>query len=406
MTSVEQAFVEKFDKATWQTWRFDELVENIVERVVPKESGLKKYFGLEHLDSGSLHISRWGDPQSLGGDKLKIYEGDLIFAKRNAYLKRVAIADCDAVASAHSMVLRAKVGAVNPSFLPFFLLSDYFWSRAIKISVGSLSPTINWKALAKQEFLLPPKDQQAEIAELLWALDEVKCQRQEVYNRLKALFTAQQKVCWMRSVTDSTRQYQGLKFPAHWDLIDAESIGSVDYGISASVANNKDPSIGWPIITGANITLEGRLDFSKKRFIEEPSKSRFILEPGDLLFNWRSGSIEHVGKTALFEEKGDFTFASFILRLRCGSSTHNRYMFYLLNFMRQEGLFGANSAQQINFKLNASIFRKLRFPIPPLKEQMRIVAQLDTTSQIIESIEDSVDLSRDLTLRLASCLMS
>jgi restriction endonuclease S subunit len=88
-------------------------------------------------------------------------------------LKRVAIAEFDAVASAHSLVLRAKPKNVLPEFLPFFLLSEKFWQRAIEISVGSLSPTINWRVLAKQEFLLPPKAQQAEIAELLWAMDEV-----------------------------------------------------------------------------------------------------------------------------------------------------------------------------------------------------------------------------------------
>lgn len=120
-----------------------------------------------------MKIKRFGKTESLKGDKLKIYKGDLIFAKRNAYLKRVAIADFDAVASAHSLVLRAKPENVLPEFLPFFLMSEKFWLRAVEISVGSLSPTINWRVLAKQEFLLPPKDQQKKIAELLWAMDEV-----------------------------------------------------------------------------------------------------------------------------------------------------------------------------------------------------------------------------------------
>jgi type I restriction enzyme S subunit len=39
--------------------------------------------------------------------------------------------------------------------------------------VGSLSPTINWGTLKKQTFRLPPKDQQAKLAELLRAMDEV-----------------------------------------------------------------------------------------------------------------------------------------------------------------------------------------------------------------------------------------
>ena len=134
---ITEAVTNKFDQVNWNTLEFTDLVENIVEKVVPKESGLEHYIGLEHLDSGSLHIRRFGKTESLKGDKLKIYKGDFIFAKRNSYLKRVAIADFDAVASAHSLVLRAKPENVLPEFLPFFLLSETFWERAIEISVGS-----------------------------------------------------------------------------------------------------------------------------------------------------------------------------------------------------------------------------------------------------------------------------
>lgn len=173
MKELEKLLEAKIDRTKWIKWKFSDLVDNIVEKVVPKESGLKNYIGLEHLDSGSLKICRFGDTASLTGDKLKIYKGDLIFAKRNAYLKRVAIADFDAVASAHSLVLRPKQSNVLPRFLPFFLLSERFWDRAIAISVGSLSPTINWKTIAKQEFLIPPVDQQDNIADLLWSVDSV-----------------------------------------------------------------------------------------------------------------------------------------------------------------------------------------------------------------------------------------
>ena len=40
-------------------------------------------------------------------------------------------------------------------------------NRALDISVGSLSPTINWGTLAVQEFALPPLDAQRRIIELL-----------------------------------------------------------------------------------------------------------------------------------------------------------------------------------------------------------------------------------------------
>lgn len=77
------------------------------------------------------------------------------------------MADFEGICSAHAMVLRAKPGAVLPEFLPFFMQSDLFMERALSISVGSLSPTINWKALAAEEFQLPPIQEQARLVDLL-----------------------------------------------------------------------------------------------------------------------------------------------------------------------------------------------------------------------------------------------
>jgi hypothetical protein len=62
---------------------------------------------------------------------------------------------------------------VLKEFLPFFMQSETFFERALSISVGSLSPTINWKTLSQQEFALPPQDEQRRIAEILWAADAV-----------------------------------------------------------------------------------------------------------------------------------------------------------------------------------------------------------------------------------------
>jgi len=176
---------KEIDRSKWIKWKFSDLVENVVEKVTPKKSGLEHYIGLKHLDAGSLKISRFGKTSDIEGDKQKIYKGDFIFAKRNAYLKRIAIADFDAVASAHALVLRAKSESILPEFMPFFLLSELFWQRAIEISVGSLSPTINWKSLAKQEFLLPPKKVQVKLAELFWSMNEVFEKQNIVLDKLK-----------------------------------------------------------------------------------------------------------------------------------------------------------------------------------------------------------------------------
>ena len=143
--------------AGWTRVRFDQIATQINDRVDnPAEAGVDRYVGLEHLDPDSLRIRRWGEPTDVESTKLRFQPGDIIFGKRRVYQRKVAVADFEGICSAHAMVLRAKPGAVLPEFLPFFMQSDLFMERALSISVGSLSPTINWKALAAEEFLLPP----------------------------------------------------------------------------------------------------------------------------------------------------------------------------------------------------------------------------------------------------------
>ncbi|MHA7857804.1 MAG: restriction endonuclease subunit S [Henriciella sp.] len=153
------------------SYRFDQLADQINKRVMPDEADVDRYVGLEHLDPDSLRIRRWGDTSEVGSTKLLFQPGDIIFGKRRVYQRKVAVADFEGICSAHAMVLRAKPETVLPEFLPFFMQSDLFMERALSISVGSLSPTINWKALAKEEFLLPPIQEQARLVEASLAIE-------------------------------------------------------------------------------------------------------------------------------------------------------------------------------------------------------------------------------------------
>lgn len=152
-------------KTAWSTYRFDQMATMVNDRVDdPSQAGVEYYVGLEHLDSDSLAIRRWGSPTDVEATKLRFCAGDIIFGRRRVYQRKLAVAQFDGICSAHAMVLRAKPSVVLPEFLPFFMQSDLFMERAKEISVGSLSPTINWKTLAKEAFDLPPLEEQRRIA--------------------------------------------------------------------------------------------------------------------------------------------------------------------------------------------------------------------------------------------------
>ena len=151
-------------------FRFEEIAINSNEKKKPVESDKYTYLGLEHLDPGTLKVSRFGSDVAPIGEKLVMKKGDVLFGKRRAYQKKVAIAPFDGIFSAHGMVLRPKTEVIDSEFFPLFISSDYFLDAAIKISVGSLSPTINWKDLKKLEFELPDLETQRQLAKVLWAL--------------------------------------------------------------------------------------------------------------------------------------------------------------------------------------------------------------------------------------------
>mgnify|MGYP001260941880 CR=1 FL=1 len=390
---VTQQIENIVDRSRWVKFKVSDLVENIVEKVTPKSSGLKHYIGLEHLDSGSLRIRRFGDTTSLVGDKLKIHKGDLIFAKRNAYLKRVAIAEFDAVASAHSMVLRSKPENVLPEFLPFFLLSEKFWERAIEISVGSLSPTINWKALAKQEFLLPPKDQQAQLAELIWAINEViekdivsKDKNTKLKNTIfkNTIF----------SLSNSADKYFGKcksNYPVH-KL--GELIVDLQYGISESLSEDQ----GVPVLRMNNLQ-NGKLDLSDLKYFEnrDGCLDKFILQKGDVLFN-RTNSFDLVGKVSLFDEEDVYSFASYLLRINTDKDllAPSFLNFYLnspigLSKIRRYRTPGVSQSN-----INAQNLKYIPVPTPPIKVQDELMNKIVGLEDAESSFEERIRSSRSL----------
>jgi type I restriction enzyme, S subunit len=251
------------DVATrFRTCRFDQMAVQVKDKVHPDDADVDRYVGLEHIDAESLKIRRWGQPSDVESTKILFRSGDIIFGKRRAYQRKLAVADFDGICSAHAMVLRPKTDVVLKEFLPFFMQTDTFMERAVKISVGGLSPTINWKDLAKEEFALPPIDEQRRMVEVLMAATSVA-------DRLDD--------CLVRGLDALLSLYQSAFGPL-------KSLSSVRVGIKLSDLSD--------IRRGASPRpIHDRRWFSDKgpgwiRIRDLPKDSRFIrVAPGEIILS-------------------------------------------------------------------------------------------------------------------------
>lgn len=266
------------DKSNWKRVAFGDAIDNISDRVDdPSAAGVDRYVGLEHLDPGVLTVQRWDSPDKVEAQKLRFLPGDVIFGRRRAYQKKVAKAEFAGICSAHALVLRAKPDSVDPQFLPIFLSSDYFLDRAIAISVGSLSPTVNWRDLKVEQFDLPPLSEQQRIADLIWLLEAhrvaamgLRCALQvaqtEFIEQAASLVQHTYLSQWISNI-EAGRSPQGASEPAMNGELGVLKVSAVGDGIFAAHENKRlldkndfraDMSVreGDLLVTRANALVE------------------------------------------------------------------------------------------------------------------------------------------------------
>lgn len=174
------------DKTGWKKWRFDEVCRQVnTSSKDPVANGLDHVIGLEHIEPGNLHITKWDTLEKETTFTRKFVKGQVLFGRRRAYQRKVAYAEFDGICSGDILVFEAIEENLLPELLPFLIQSDGFFEKALATSAGSLSPRTKFKELADYEFFLPPKSEQKCLAELLWAADEMIEKEKKELGRIK-----------------------------------------------------------------------------------------------------------------------------------------------------------------------------------------------------------------------------
>ena len=357
-------------------YRFEQIAINSTEKKKPVEEDRFTYLGLEHLDSGSLKVTRFGSDVAPIGEKLVMRKGDVLFGKRRAYQKKVAIAPFDGIFSAHGMVLRPNVEVIDPDFFPLFISSDYFLDAAIKISVGSLSPTINWRDLKILEFDLPDLETQRKLAAVLWSINDTM----ESYKKLISATDELVKSQFMEQFGLPDNNVKGYPLGRIGDVV-----SDVHYGTSAKASDNGK----YVYIRMNNITYEGALDLSdiKRIDVADSEIENYIVRYGDVLFN-RTNSRDLVGKTCVFDRKNPMIIAGYIIRLRMNGLVLPEYLSLFMNTRyAKKLLFSMAKGAVGQANINAKELQDICIIIPPIDEQrefLTLVRQSDKSKFELE----------------------
>jgi len=395
----------------WEKVRFGDIARNVTDRIDnPKESGLKDYIGLDHLDTDEIRIKRFGSTDDVEATKFLCKKGDIIFGKRNAYLRKVAVTDRDAVVSAHSMVLRPKDDKIEPRFLPCFMQSSQFWKTAQAISEGSMSPTIKWKTLSAQEFWLPSRNEQRKIAEILWSI-EFNLERLE---QLTQVTEKLKKGLLEELVTKGINQGKFKKtelgeIPEEWEIAKLGELSErITKGTTPTTYGFEFVDEGINFIKVESIDEDGNFLPTQFAHIEQATNSaleRSILEKDDILFSIAGA----LGRVAIVKEDilpANTNQAVGIIRLPRNKRISPDFLkLYLVSNLVKEYIDKLN-VKTAQANLSLSILSDIPVVVPDEFSQKKIVQIADCTSHYCKSLKAHLEKLVYLKKKLTNSFLS
>ena len=224
---------------------------------------------------------------------------------------------------------------------------------------------------------LVPQDPNDEPASVL--LERIKAEKERLIKEGKIKRSK-------KSAKSSDTPHYPYLLPNEWEWCNLEDIVcELKYGTS-----EKSLSVGKiAVLRMGNITNVGTIDYSNLVYSSNNEDIKlYSLEKDDLLFN-RTNSSEWVGKTAIYKKEQPAIYAGYLIRIR-PILIFSDYLNTVMNSSYYRNWCYNVKTDAVNqSNINAQKLSQLMIPIPPLKEQERIVVEVAKWISLINTIKNS-----------------
>ena len=226
---------------------------------------------------------------------------------------------------------------------------------------------------------LVPQDPNDEPASVL--LERIKAEKERLIKEGKI------KKSKKSTKASDTPHYENVPFevPESWVWCRLDDIVcELKYGTS-----EKSSSVGKiAVLRMGNITNVGTIDYSNLVYSSNDEDiEQYSLEKNDLLFN-RTNSSEWVGKTAIYKEEQPAIYAGYLIRIKPLLISPDYLNTVMNSGYYRDWCYDVKTDAVNQSNINAQKLSQLMIPIPPLKEQGRIVAEMDKWISLIDIVKN------------------
>lgn len=296
----------------------------------------------------------------------------------------------DATYSNHITRIRVRTDSVLPGWILYILLRNWDVGilRSLSVTQAGGQKTIRSDDLLASRIPVPHPAEQGKIASILSTVDDAIQKTGEIIAKSQQLKKGLMQQLLAKGIghTEFKKTEIG-EIPEVWKVGRlGEVLETCQYGISAPLYLS-----GEHAVLRMNNLIDGHVKATDVKYanMDREAFNDFRLKKGDVLFN-RTNSYDLVGKVGIFSLDGEYSFASYLIRLRTvPQGADPRFINYLLNSdIYQERLRSLATRGSSQANINAKNLKSILIPLPPLPEQQRIVTILSTTDKKIHNEEE------------------
>lgn len=387
----------------WNTKKLKFLVLN--RTVKSQKNSNLPYVGLENVESKTGKVIDTNEEMEESDGKI-FQKNDVLFGKLRPYLAKVAKMDFDGRCSGEFLVLQGKENEAK--FLQYSLLSDGSIQTINASTYGSKMPRAEWTFIGNMKFPIIKTETQIKIINFLEK--EISNIDSKIFKNKKLiqLINEKQHVIINQTVTKGIDQTIPLKdsgiqwiekIPNHWNIRKiSHSVNKITNGF---VGPTRDILLkdGIRYLQSLHIK-KGEIKFVKKYFVSDSwskEHSKSILKEGDVLVVQTGGIGECATVTKEFE--GCNCHALIILQFK-KELANGFFISYLLRSNYGFNIINSNKTGALLPHLEIGYLKDVFLPLPPTKEQEKIVdylnVQTDKTNSLIYKIELHIEKLKEI----------
>ncbi len=390
----------------WDIVEFEEICQIRKQKVNPLFQSGEFCVELEHLEpeTGLLLGNTVTKPNS--SIKTVFQNGDVLFGKLRAYLRKYWLANQDGVCSTEIWAFVATNKAINP-FL-FYVVQTEQFIKAASEAYGTHMPRSDWNVVKNYLLPLPPLPEQTAIATALSDTDALISSLQTLIAKKQAVKLAAMQNLLSGKIRlpafaqrpdgslKTTRQTELGCVPEDWEVVELGEVANVE--MCRRIFKNETQNVGD--ISFYKIgTFGGETDAYISRQLFEEYKSKYPYPKiGDILIS-AAGTI---GRVIVFGGEEAYYQDSNIVWLNINKDKiSNSFLYYFYQNTEWNSLEGST----IKRLYNSDLLSK-KIALPPLPEQTAIAQLLSDMDAEIEALEGRLKKTQSLKQGMMQALLT